>query len=212
MPKRRKRNLAAPLVALLAAALAAAAGFAAASRGDLGATVWSSAPAGETVHQPPVGEAHAADGIEVLFSPGGGCTDAVVREIGRARQSLDVQAYSFTSAPISKAVADAHARGVRVRVVLDKSQATAKYSSATYLFNHGVPVYIDRAHAIAHNKVMLIDGRVILTGSFNFTKAAEERNAENLLIIRDNARLMIAYVENFNEHLAHGQRYRGLGR
>src|SRR5687767_6286896 len=60
-------------------------------------------------------------GIEVVFSPSGGCTEVLVKEIGNARKSLDVQAYSFTSAPIAKAVADAHARGVAVQVVLDKS-------------------------------------------------------------------------------------------
>jgi phosphatidylserine/phosphatidylglycerophosphate/cardiolipin synthase-like enzyme len=152
------------------------------------------------------------DGIEVLFSPDGGCTDAVVREIRAARTSLDVQAFSFTSAPIAKAVADAHARGVRVRVVLDRSQATQKYSSATYLYNHNVPVWIDRAHAIAHNKVMVIDGRVLITGSFNFTKAAEENNAENLLILRNKPRLLSAYGANFEEHLGHSQRYTGLAR
>lgn len=71
-----------------------------------------------------------------------------------------------------------------IAAILDKSQRTEKYSGATFLKNEGIPVMIDAAHAIAHNKVMVIDSGVVITGSFNFSKAAEERNAENLLVIR----------------------------
>jgi phosphatidylserine/phosphatidylglycerophosphate/cardiolipin synthase-like enzyme len=95
-----------------------------------------------------------------------------------------------------------------VAVVLDKSQETARYTSATYLHNHGVPTFIDDRHAIQHNKVMLIDARTIITGSFNFSRAAEERNAENLLIIRDHPELMEAYLSDFRKHLEHSKRYR----
>ena len=160
----------------------------------------------------PAAPAAEEDGVTVYFSPDGGCTDAIVREIGKARRSIDVQAYSFTSAPIAKAVADAHKRGVAVRVVLDKSQRTARYSSATFLFNQGVPVFIDDGHAIAHNKVILIDGQTVVTGSFNFSKAAEESNAENLLVIRGKPKLAMAYAENFAKHLGHAERYEGLAK
>ncbi len=122
---------------------------------------------------------------EVYFSPHGGCTDAIVRELDKAKSTILVQAYSFTSAPIAKVLLNAHKRGVNVEVILDKSQLTDKYSSATFLFNAGIPVKIDTQHAIAHNKVMVIDGETVITGSFNFTKAVEENNIENLLIIRD---------------------------
>jgi phosphatidylserine/phosphatidylglycerophosphate/cardiolipin synthase-like enzyme len=148
--------------------------------------------------------------IQVLFSPAGGCTDAILDAIGKAKTSIDVQAYSFTSAPIAKAVAEAHARGVKVRVVLDKSQRTERYTSATFLYNNDVAVWIDAKHAIAHNKIILIDGAIILTGSFNFTKSAEERNAENLLIIEGHPELVASYQSNFEEHLQHSTRYVGL--
>jgi phosphatidylserine/phosphatidylglycerophosphate/cardiolipin synthase-like enzyme len=72
-----------------------------------------------------------------------------------------------------------------VQAVLDESNNTAKYSAATFLLHAGIPTFIDAKHAIAHNKIIIIDGRTVITGSFNFTKAAEERNAENLLILRD---------------------------
>ncbi len=76
--------------------------------------------------------------------------------------------------------------------------------------NSGVATFIDAEHAIAHNKVMVIDGRVVITGSFNFTKAAEEKNAENLLVVRD-ADLAARYADNWERHLAHSIAYQGRG-
>ena len=148
---------------------------------------------------------------EVYFSPNGGCTQAVVRELGKAKSSVRVQAYSFTSAPIARALLDAHKRGVRVDVILDKNQSTERYSSATFLFNSGIPIKIDAQHAIAHSKVMVIDGMTVITGSFNFTKAAEENNEENLLIIRD-IKLAERYAEHWQEHLQHSEVYVGRQR
>ena len=169
------------------------------------------APVGQkTVAQkpvaPPAGGAHCS----VYFSPNGGCTDAIVDALGDARKTVLVQAYSFTSTPVAKALLDAKKRGVDVRVVLDKSQTGERYSSADFLANSGVATKIDHAHAIAHNKVMVIDGETVITGSFNFTKAAEEHNAENLLIIRDKE-LAARYTANWKAHDAHSECYRGRG-
>ena len=150
--------------------------------------------------------ASSADRVGVFFSPKGGCTEAVVSELSKAKKTVLVQAYSFTSAPIAKALVDAHKRGVKVLVILDKSQRTERYSSATFLLNEGITPLIDAKHAIAHNKVMVIDGEVVLTGSFNFTKAAEQSNAENLLVIRD-AALASKYDKNWHEHEGHSQVY-----
>jgi phosphatidylserine/phosphatidylglycerophosphate/cardiolipin synthase-like enzyme len=149
--------------------------------------------------------------IEVYFSPHGGCSEAIIKELNKAKSTILVQAYSFTSAPIVKALLNAHKRGVKVEVILDKSQRTEKYSSATFLFNQGIPVKIDSQHAIAHNKVMIIDGESVITGSFNFTKAAEENNAENLLIIYDK-KLVERYTKNWQEHAQHSEVYAGRGK
>ena len=145
---------------------------------------------------------------EVYFFPHGGCTDAIIRELNKTKSTILVQAYSFTSAPIAKALLDSHKRGVEVEVILDKSQRTDQYSSTTFFFNAGIPVKIDSTHAIAHNKVMIIDGETVITGSFNFTKAAEESNAENLLVIRD-MKLASAYTKNWQEHERHSEDYAG---
>jgi phosphatidylserine/phosphatidylglycerophosphate/cardiolipin synthase-like enzyme len=149
----------------------------------------------------------ASDTVEVFFSPKGGATEAIVREISTARKEVLVQAYSFTSKPIAKALLDAKKRGVKIEAVLDKSNATAKYSAATFLYNAGIPVYIDSAHAIAHNKIMIIDGRILITGSFNFTSAAESKNAENLLVLKGNQALVDQYIRNYEMHKSHSEPY-----
>jgi len=91
--------------------------------------------------------------VQVYFSPNGGGQDGIVKAIDSAKSSILVQAYSFTSAPIAKALIEAKKRGVVIAAILDKSQRTEKYSGATFLKNEGIPVMIDAAHAIAHNKV-----------------------------------------------------------
>lgn len=153
----------------------------------------------------------AADDLQVYFSPNGGCTKAVVENLNRAKNTVFVQAYSFTSAPIAKALVDAHRRGVKVEVLLDKSQRTENYSEADFLQHAAIPTHIDAEHAIAHNKIMIIDGQTVLTGSFNFTKAAEENNAENLLVISDSV-LAQKYLANWNAHLKHSKAYTGRPR
>ncbi len=145
---------------------------------------------------------------EVYFSPGGGCTAAVVAELQKATSNVLVQAYSFTSKDIAKALVAAHKRGVIVQVILDKSNLTEKYSSADFLAHAGIQTLIDSEHAIAHNKVMVIDGDTVITGSFNFTKAAEVRNAENLLVIQSTV-LAAKYIENWKAHAAHSKAYVG---
>ena len=144
--------------------------------------------------------------ITVCFTPGGECTDLIVKELGNARESVLIQAYSFTSAPIAKAIVEAYKRGVKVEAILDKSNQSEKYSAATFLSHAGVPVKIDAQHAIAHNKIMIIDRKVVITGSFNFTKSAQKRNAENLLVIRDKG-IARRYIENWRIHAAHSDDY-----
>jgi phosphatidylserine/phosphatidylglycerophosphate/cardiolipin synthase-like enzyme len=149
--------------------------------------------------------------IEVYFSPHEGCTEAIIKELNKAKSTILVQAYRFSSAPIGKALLSAHKRGVNVEVILDKSQRADKYSSATFFLNAGIPVKIDAQHAIAHNKVMIIDGETVITGSFNFTKAAEENKAENLLIFHDK-NMAERYINNWQEHDRHSEVYVGRGK
>ncbi len=142
----------------------------------------------------------------VYFSPKGGCAKAITDAIGQAKQSILVQAYSFTSYPIAQALIDAQKRGVKVEAIFDKGQLHEKKTKLGLIAKGGVITYLDGAHAIAHNKVMIIDGKTVITGSFNFTNAAEEHNAENLLILNDLA-LAAQYASNWQVHQKHSESY-----
>ena len=144
----------------------------------------------------------------VYFSPDGGCTGAIISELGKAKSEILVQAYSFTSKEIAKALVEAQKRGVKTEIILDKSNKSGKYSAADFTAHAGIPTFIDTVHAIAHNKIMVIDNETVITGSFNFTKAAEEKNAENLLIVKSKE-LGKIYTDNWNKHKAHSQKYEG---
>jgi phosphatidylserine/phosphatidylglycerophosphate/cardiolipin synthase-like enzyme len=146
--------------------------------------------------------------VRVYFSPRGGCTEAIVEELNKAKGEILVQAYSFTSRPIVKALAEAYKRGVRTEILFDRSQWTEKYKAADFTAHMGIPTYIDAAHAIAHNKIMIIDKEAVITGSFNFTRAAEEKNADNLLIIKSK-QIAQEYLDNWEGHKAHSQKYVG---
>ena len=135
--------------------------------------------------------------VEVDFSPDMGTTDLVVKAIGEARRTVRVAAYSFTSKPIAQALLDAHKRGVDVRVVVDKSQANARYTSATFLANVGIPTRVDYKYAIMHNKFMVIDDESVETGSFNFTAAAEHKNAENVIVLRHDPAVAQQYADEW---------------
>lgn len=134
----------------------------------------------------------------LCFVPDGpSCEQLLIERIHQTRNQLLIQAYSFTSPKIADAVKQANARGVDVRVVVDKSQVREQYTSATFLKNSGIPVWIDDRPAIAHNKVMIFDRTAVFTGSFNFSRSAQERNAENGIVIAGDRDLVNEYVKNW---------------
>ena len=152
--------------------------------------------------------AFQADITKVCFSPNGQCTESIVKEISNAKSEILVQAYSFTSKGIASAIVKAHKKGIHVEIILDKSNRSKKYSAGDFTVHMGIPTYIDAAHTIAHNKIMIIDQETVITGSFNFTKAAEEKNAENLLVIKSKE-LANVYLENWYKHKEHSEEYGG---
>ena len=121
--------------------------------------------------------------FEVGFSPYGKAEEIILNGINRADTSIQVAAYSFTSNPISLALLEAHKRGVQVRVVADEKSSNGKYSAVTFLANQGVPVRTCGNYAIFHHKFMVFDGQHVQTGSFNFSAAAANKNAENVLML-----------------------------
>ncbi len=133
---------------------------------------------------------------EVCFTPDHKCTSLIIDEIAKTKKEILVQAYSFTSIAIAKALVRAKLDGVSVQVLLDRSNISSKYSCMKILQDNNIPVYIDSIKGIAHNKVMIFDSNRVLTGSFNFSKAADFKNVENLLIINDKA-LAKRYKKNW---------------
>jgi phosphatidylserine/phosphatidylglycerophosphate/cardiolipin synthase-like enzyme len=147
----------------------------------------------------------APPSVAVHFSPKGGCTEAVIAELQRARREVQVLAYSFTSRPIGQALVDAKMRGVHVEIVLDHSNEKETYTDLHFFLEQGLTPLIDSHHAIAHNKVMIVDGRTLITGSFNFTHQAEAENAENLVILKGHPELVAAYRKDFLVHKGHAR-------
>jgi phosphatidylserine/phosphatidylglycerophosphate/cardiolipin synthase-like enzyme len=121
--------------------------------------------------------------VAVCFVPAETCVSSIVDAINAARSTIRVQAYGFTSAPILKALVDAKKRGVDVAVILDKVNQRKSYTGATFVSNAGIPVWIDSRPAIAHNKIIIIDGHLVIGGSYNYSQSAEQRNAENVTFI-----------------------------
>ncbi len=144
--------------------------------------------------------------VEVFFSPKGGCTEAIIKELKNAKDSVLVQAYWFTSPSIAKALVQAHKRGVKVEVILDQSRTDMEDEQAKFIAKNGVPTFTDDKHTTAHSKIVIIDGNVVITGSFNFTDQSEDENAENLLIIRDKG-IADKYTANWKAHAEHSGRY-----
>jgi len=143
-----------------------------------------------------------AQNIDIYFSPNGGAATAVAAEIEKAKTSIKIQAYAISESQITGALLDAHARGVAVGLIVTPTQQSDAYSTAGKLKKAGIHTVVDRAHALQHNKTMVIDDLVVVTGSMNFTKSGDKKNAENTLIIHD-ARIAAVYTANWLEHQEH---------
>lgn len=136
----------------------------------------------------------------VYYSPLGGCEAAIIAAIKKAKTDITCMGYEFTSLPIALAMVEAKTRGVSIQVVLDPQES--KWSQMPLLVKNNIPVWIDRRHRIQHNKVIILDHKVVITGSFNFTTSAEHYNAENLLVLNDST-LAAQYLTNFELHRGH---------
>jgi phosphatidylserine/phosphatidylglycerophosphate/cardiolipin synthase-like enzyme len=113
-----------------------------------------------------------------------------------------VQALAVTSPPITRALVEAHHRGVSVEVIVNGKVPKGRPSAAPSLAQAGIVVLSDRAHGAAGGAVAVIDRQVVLTGHFSFAAGAESQSAENLLVVSD-AGLAARYIENWQAHAAH---------
>ena len=147
--------------------------------------------------------------VRALFTPGDDIGAAIVQSIRNATKQICVQAYSFTNKAIARALQDAAGRGIVVSVLADREQFER---GASFLLRDlrlaGAEVRLDGEHGAAHNKIMVIDAEtshpMIITGSYNFTQAAQKHNAENIIIIDNDTALASAYAANWRRHWKHG--------
>jgi phosphatidylserine/phosphatidylglycerophosphate/cardiolipin synthase-like enzyme len=145
-----------------------------------------------------------AEVLGLYFTPPADIAAAVVDVINQSRSEVLVQAYGFTHNGIAQSLVKAQGRGVRIRVLLDqKSEFINRYVVDLFKIN-AIQMRFDGNHAIAHNKVMIVDDNIVITGSFNFTNSAQTRNAENLLVLRS-ADLAHNYKTNWQEHWKHSR-------
>jgi phosphatidylserine/phosphatidylglycerophosphate/cardiolipin synthase-like enzyme len=134
------------------------------------------------------------------FSDGGRVADRVIAAINRTQKTLHVAIYDLTHADITAALADAHRRGAEVLIVADAGQSREPHSEIFFLRSQGIPVRLSRGYrgnrSIMHDKFAVFDGRLVETGSFNWTTSAENYNYENALFIADPA-AVARYEEEF---------------
>lgn len=150
-------------------------------------------------------DAPASAQVEVAFTPGDDIAGLIAQRIARARTSVQLQAYLFTDRKLAAALFAALKRGVAVEIVGDAAQHGAGgLPGLAALERAGARVYLDTSHASAHNKIVIVDGAtpaaLVITGSYNFTQAAQSRNAENVVVISGNRRVTDRFVNNFERH------------
>ena len=143
------------------------------------ALLCSSAHTQQFIATPPTA---ANASVQVFFSPGSHVEQAIAGEILGARKRVWLAGYEFTSPVIARALREAYERKIDVEVVLDQSQNTDRYSSATYFHNAGVPLWINSRYPLMHHKFFVVDDETVGLGSMNFTKRGATANAENFNI------------------------------
>lgn len=136
------------------------------------------------------------DKFNVCFTPPSGCGSLIAQEIAKAKSSIYVQAYGLTSTAIIHQLKQAKKRGLIVSILLDGSNLNNNKNTLLELKTADIDMAFDKMPGIAHNKVMIIDKHKVITGSFNFTKAADTRNAENVLLIEDK-QVAEKYLQNW---------------
>lgn len=132
--------------------------------------------------------------IAYLFPKDGQHPDTeLVSLINSAKVSLDIAIYSITKKNISQAVAAAEKRGVRVRLITDKEEASNRYekSALALIKGAGVPVKINSHSGLMHLKVTIVDDSIVTIGSYNYTDSATFKNDEVLVVIQDLASVSV---------------------
>lgn len=147
----------------------------------------------------------ARGSVQVAFPPWDDAESLLVRTLDQARREILVQAYLLTSRPIAASLIAAKRRGLAVSVLADaKQHAENPASLLGWLAEQGIPVWLETRYRHAHNKIMVIDDGmsevVVVTGSYNFTRSAQQMNSENLVFVRGNPELAFRFRKNWERH------------
>lgn len=148
--------------------------------------------------------------MHIYFSPAEGAGEVIAAKIVGAKQEVLVQACNLTSVPIAKALNEAHKRGVRIEIILDRSQPLESNILTAYLAKNGAKFYVDDKHDMMSNNIVIIDRSTLISGSFGFSKDPVDNGTGNLFVFERNRKLAKVYLENFETHKKHAAEYIGL--
>lgn len=161
----------------------------------------------------PAPTAPTEQSVDVGFSPDGSAEALVLRAIGTAKSSIRLAAYSFTSTTIVRALVDSKRRGVDVAVVVDyrnnikEGSAKSATQALNLLVNAGIPTRTISTYPIHHDKYIVMDGRHVETGSFNYSASAAKRNSENVLVVWNNPALAAQFIAHWQSRWNQGTPY-----
>ncbi len=133
---------------------------------------------------------------KTYFSPQEDCAPKIIDLLREAERTADICVFTITDNRISKEILRAHQRGLKVRIITDNDKAFDRGSDVQDLEEAGVPVRVDKTDHHMHHKYAVFDRKVVLTGSYNWTRSADHYNHENILVT-DDRRFATAFIHSF---------------
>ncbi len=136
--------------------------------------------------------------VTAYFSPSLDCENQIIKLLNESQKTVDIAVYTITNRPIMRAIEKAHNRGIKIRIITDKKQADHYSSVTTRLYQKNIPIKINTEYELEHNKFAVFDGEKMITGSFNWTYSASNKNSENCLVISNEPEVINQYEKQFN--------------
>lgn len=136
--------------------------------------------------------------MSAFFTPSKKCENSIIQRIDKAEKSIDAAIYAINNKDIVEALKNAHKRGVKIRILTDKLQASNKNSEVIELYEFGIKIRVNSKHKIEHNKFAIFDFNSVVTGSYNWTEPASDKNSENCLFFNRNKKTIQEYQDRFN--------------
>ena len=137
-------------------------------------------------------------GMTAFFTPSQKCENSIVQRINKTEKSIDVAVYAINNKDIVDAIKKAYDRGVKIRILTDRLQAGNKNSKVRELYDYGINIRVNSKHKIEHNKFAVFDFNNAVTGSYNWTEPASDKNSENCLFFNRNKKTVKEYHDRFN--------------